>query len=162
MILALLLAAAAPPPASDFASRQGFSVQQIVTDDAARLLRDWAHPEQTTQPPAIDIIAREHVVDSFIVLRGCRPNPFHQCNVTANFTLIGPKGEIYAEHSGAALWVGKAPPAMGGLTLSDSSLGIFIEADDPAGEYVVRADITDHVAGITLRTEKRLKVAEAP
>lgn len=161
MISALLLAAtAAATPASDFASRQGFAVQQIVTDDAARLLRDWAHPDGTTQPPAIDTIAREHVVDSFIVLRGCRPNPIHQCNVTADFTLIGPKGEVFAEHHGAALWVGKAPPSMGALTLSDSSLGIFIEADDPAGEYIVRADVTDHVAGITLRTEKKLKVAK--
>lgn len=161
MIATLLLAAAAAaaPSASDFASKQGFAVQQIVTDDAARLLRDWENPDQATQPPAIDTIAREHVVDSFIVFRGCRPNPIHQCDVTADFTLIGPQGQIYAEHHDADLWVGKAPPALGGLTLSTSSLGIYIEPDDPGGDYIVRADVTDHVAGITLRTEKTLKVA---
>lgn len=160
MIAALILAAATVP-ASDFASRQGFAVQQIVTDDAARLLRDWSHPEEADESPAIEHLARGRAVDAFIVFRGCRPNPVHQCNVTADFTLIGPQGQVYAEHHGAELWVGKAPPAMNALALSESSLAIVIEPDDPAGHYVVRADVTDHVAGITLRTEKMLDVDPA-
>ena len=154
----LLAAAIGTAPLSDFASRDGFAVQQIVTDDASRLLRDWAQPDQATQSPSVDRIAREHVVDSFVVFKGCRPNPDEECNVTADFQLIGPQGQVYARHRDAALWVGKAAPAEGSLTISDSSLGIVIEPEDPAGIYVVRADVTDHVAGITLRTEKRLTV----
>lgn len=162
MIAALILAAAtASAPASDFASRRGFAVQQIVTDDAARLLRGWSHPEEADESPAVDHLARGQAVDAFIVFRGCKPNPVQQCNVTADFTLIGPQGQVYAEHRDAELWVGKAPPAMNALALSESSLAIVIEPDDPAGHYVVRADVTDHVAGITLRTEKTLEVDPA-
>lgn len=164
MIAPLLLAAAAAaatPSPSDFASRDGFSVQQIITDDASRLVRDWARPDQATESPVIDRIGRERVVDSFVVFKGCRPNPVQQCNVTADFMLIGPQGQVYARHRDAALWVGKAPPEMDALALSESSLGIFIEPEDPAGDYIVRADVTDHVAGITLRTEKRLTVDPA-
>ncbi|MDX3886205.1 MAG: hypothetical protein QHC65_17420 [Sphingomonas sp.] len=156
----LLLAGAAVPEISDFARQGDFAVQQIITDDAAALLREWNGPDHAGRPPIIDRIGREKVVDSFIVFTGCTPNPVNQCNVTADFTLIGPQGQVYARHRDTELWVGKAPPAGGALTLSDASLGIFIDPEDPAGDYVVRARVTDHVAGITLRTEKRLTVVE--
>ncbi|WP_380873815.1 hypothetical protein ACFB49_43970 [Sphingomonas sp. DBB INV C78] len=159
MILAAYLLAATAP-VSDFARKQGFAVQQIATNDAAALLRDWAAPGRAAQSPVVDTIAREQVVDSFIVFTGCKGDLARRCNVTADFALIGPQGQIYAEHEGADVWVGKAPPAGGALTLSDASLGIFIDPEDPAGDYVVRADVTDHVAGITLRTEKTLKLVE--
>ncbi|ARS27874.1 hypothetical protein [Sphingomonas sp. KC8] len=160
MILAplLFLAATAPASASDFARQGGFAIQQIATADAAGLLRDWAAPNRAKDSPIVDTIAREQVVDNFIVFTGCRADVVRRCNVTANFTLVGPQGQIYAEHSGADVWVGKPPPAGGALTLSNASLGIFIEPEDPAGDYVVRADVTDHIAGITLHTEKTLTV----
>jgi len=34
------------------------------------------------------------------------------------------------------------------------------EDKDPLGSYTVRAAITDHVAGVTLRTEQQLTAAE--
>ena len=158
MILAPLIILAAATPASDFAKQGDFAIQQIATADAAGLLRDWAAPERAKDSPIVDKIAREQVVDNFIVFNTCRADVIRRCNVTANFTLIGPQGQVYAEHHGAAIWVGKAPPAGGALTLSDASLGIYIEPDDPAGDYVVRADVTDHIAGITLHTQKTLTV----
>lgn len=158
MILAPLIILAAAAPASDFAKQGGFAIQQIATADAAGLLRDWAAPERAKDSPIVDTIAREQVVDNFIVFNGCRADVIRRCNVTADFTLIGPQGQVFAEHHGADIWVGKPPPAGGALTLSDASLGIFIEPEDPAGDYVVRADVTDHIAGITLHTQKTLTV----
>ncbi|SNS10796.1 hypothetical protein SAMN06295912_101380 [Sphingomonas laterariae] len=161
VVLAPTLIAAAAP-VSDFARKEGFAVQQIITADAAQLLRDWQAPDRATQSPTIERIGREQVVDSFIVFTGCKGDAIHRCNVTVDFTLIGPAGQIFAEHSNAVVAVGKAPPGGGALQLSEESLGIFIEPDDPAGDYVVRAVVTDHVAGIILSTERKLTVVEAP
>lgn len=157
-LLALLATVSVP---TDFAKSGTFAVQQIATADAAGLLRDFANPARARSAPLIDEMAREQVVDSFLVFSGCRPDLVRRCNVTADFTLIGPQGQEYARHEGAEVWVGKPAPGMSTLTLSQASLGLYIEPEDPAGTYIVRARVTDHNAGITLTTEKPLRLIEA-
>lgn len=161
MIPAFLLAALASAGApGDFAKAGGFAIQQVATADAAGLVRDFANPGRASAASLIDEIGREQVVDSFIVFSGCRPDLVRRCNVTADFMLIGPQGQEYARHEGADIWVGKPAPGQDTLTLSTSSLGVYIEPEDPAGTYIVRAAVTDHNAGVTLTTEKPLRLIE--
>jgi len=131
------------------------AILQIATTEPERLMSDWEKPGADVRLVAQDKVKRGQPVVTFILFRGCRPDARGACNVTVDFTTTGPAG-TYNETKAAEVWVGRPPPPSRAIQLSAGGLGLSFEAKDGIGPYRVMARITDHVAGITLQTEKTL------
>ncbi|WP_343892990.1 hypothetical protein [Sphingomonas oligophenolica] len=152
---------AAPSPRQ--AESGGFAVIQMASDNQDRFHAEW----ETSTPGANLTTTTETVrnapIFTFLVFTGCKADAAGNCNVTADFHVIGPQdkgSEEYSTAKDAPVWM-KKPPAKNILFLSDASLGLRIEDKDPLGAYIVRAVVTDHVANITLKTEQTLTAVEA-
>lgn len=140
----------------DAAQSKGFAVLQVATTDPDQFMADWEKPGPGVRLVPQDKVGRGRPIVTFILFRGCRPAPAGGCNVTVDFVTTGPSGKIYDETKAAEVWVGKPPPPDRAIQLSVGGLGLAFEEKDPAGAYRVVALVTDHVAGITLKTEKSL------
>ena len=116
---------------------------------------------------------------AFVELRGCKQNAQGVCNVRVNYTIYKPDGSIFATRAveqREILWKKRAPPAprrsdpksrnslkrqgrkTGGGIASDQSKGLArmhfkLGKDDPAGEYKVKAKVTDLNADISFEIE---------
>jgi len=151
------------PPSPSQAESGGFAVIQLASDN-----QDRFHAEWETSTPGADLttpteMVRNAPIFTFLVFTGCKPDAAGNCNVTADFHVIGPKDkgpEEYSTAKDAPVWNRKAP-AKNILFLSDASIGLTIEDKDPLGAYIVRAIVTDHIANITLKTEQTLTAVEA-
>ncbi len=148
---------AAPDPSR--ASKDGFGVSVFVTPDIEGVWKAWGGPT----PPNISVtdqIERGKPVHAMIVFNGCKAAADGNCNVTGIYSITSPDGTAYGEPHGGKIWAG--PPAPGyNLQLSEGSLGLVVEPDEPLGRYMLKASVTDHVAGITLDVEAPVEAVEA-
>ena len=146
------------PAGSDpsVASSQGFAAKQIATLDAEEFNNRWNRPTPGVEVDSASKVRRNQPIFVFLVFTGCKANATGSCDVTADFKMIDPLGRPWGEQKNSPVWVGQAAPQYGVLQLSTSSLGMVVENKDPLGAYRVIADVTDHVAGITLHTEQVL------
>ena len=140
----------------DAAQSGKFATLQIATTEPDQFIVDWQKPGDGVKLVSQDEVKRGRPIVMFIVVRGCRPDPQGACNVTVDFTTTDPSGKTYNDTKGAEVWVGRPPPPDLAIQLSSGGLGIAFEQGDPVGAYRVTARTTDHVAGITLLTEKVL------
>ncbi len=150
---------AAPAGPSSSARQGSFAVEQIATLDAAALIKGWGKPGardalQTTT-------SRNQPLHTFIALSGCKADAAGQCNVVANFLILDPAGKRYSDAEGISLYRG-APPPGGRPALGTATLGLKVKPGEALGPYVARIETIDRNAGITLRTEQVLMVAEVP
>lgn len=173
LILAAALVAA-PAPAQDIwydqdgpaaphpslASRDGFGVMLLLTPDREGFLRAWAGPTPP-QLPTTSGAARNERVFAAIIFRGCRAGTDGNCNVTADFAIRRPDGTPYGETMHGPIW-DRAPAPGSNLLLGMTMAGLEVEPQDPLGDYLIRAIVTDHVAGISLEVEQPLTVGPAP
>ena len=148
-------------PSLDHAAHDNFGVHLISTTDPQRLMHDWAEPALIAGLSTQDEAARNQGIVTFIVFSGCRAGPDGNCNITARIELRDPLGKPYSQPLDAPVWNLPSPPP-GILQLSKAGAGIRIASGEPLGKYRVIAHITDHVANITLTTEKTLAITEAP
>ncbi len=140
----------------DVAQTGDFGVWQVATVHPNEFMTAWNRPGAGVPLVASDKVARNQPVVTFIIFRGCRPDPRGACNVTADFTVVAPDGRVYNETKGADVWIGRPPPTGRNIELSAGALGLRIEDKDLLGAYVIKAAVTDHVAGVTLQTEKTI------
>ena len=131
----------------------------MATTDAQGFLRDWNKPGPHADIHGATTVRRGQPIDTFIAFRGCRADAQGRCNVTASFELRDPNGKPVA-YPPLEVWANRPQPAPGLIYMSRQSLGMTFTADDPLGAYVVRAAVTDHVAGITLHTQQVLTVSK--
>jgi hypothetical protein len=137
-----------------------FAVLQIATTDPGKLMADWLQPTPGVSVTTSTSTPRNKPIVTFIVFKGCSGDASGNCNVTVDYETLEPSGKSYNQTKAAEVWVGH-PPAPGlALQLSVSGYGIVFEDKDPLGPYIVRAAITDHVAGVTLHTEQQLTASE--
>ncbi|HEY0148177.1 MAG TPA: hypothetical protein VGB70_04165 [Allosphingosinicella sp.] len=175
LILSLLLAAPAAaqqprgfawkvgdknaPANSAQAAKDGFGVMMLVTADPEGFWKAW----QGATPPQLQTttrVTRDQPVQAELIFSGCSAAADGNCNVTAELSMTGPSGAPYGETATGKVWSG--PPAPGyNLQLSQSGLGFILEPQDPLGVYVIKAAVTDHVAGRTLHVQQSI-TAVAP
>ena len=152
-----------PPPAwpkAPYAAQAGdFAVLQIITAEPEKLIDDWQAPTEGVAVTAISRAVRHKPVYAFIAFQGCRANDAGECDVTVDYDVRDPAGKPWATHTGE-VWVKRPAPGPGQLQLSRHALGLQMETKDPLGVYLVRASITDHVAGVTLATQQELTVTD--
>lgn len=133
-----------------------FATLQVQTTEPDQFMADWERPTAGVRLVSQDKVKRSRPIVTFVVFRGCKPNAAGACNVTADFTTTAPDGKVYDVSKNVEIWVGLPPPPGRAIQLSRGGLGLAFEPKDPAGEYRIVARTTDHVAGITLQTEKTL------
>ena len=136
-----------------------FAVIQIATIDPDRLVADWQKPSASVALVTTTQAIVDQPIVTFIIFRGCRADATGNCNVTVDFETFGPDGKHYDLTRAVNVWVGHPPTADVSFQLSETGYNISFEARDPLGRYRVDATVTDHVAGIVLRTEEILTVA---
>jgi hypothetical protein len=145
----------------EFATRGDFAAMQIATTDPERLENDWAQPTPVVAVQTQDAATRNQPIMSFIIFRGCRADADGNCHVTARFEIRDPRGKLYSSPREVSAW-DRPAPSHGNLQLSTAGIGLRVEDGEPLGGYSVIAQVTDHVSGITLKTQKTLSISEAP
>ena len=141
---------------SERKSVNGFAGHLIVVEDPKGFIEEWSKPETPTIKPVTDV-KRGKVIGAFVLFAGCKPDSDGVCNSVVDYAVIKPDGSVYAERKGEPLWKEQPPPAQN-IQLSRAILGIRIESKDPAGEYKVRAKVSDLNAGITFELETKFRV----
>ena len=150
----------APGPSAT--ARQGsFAVTQVATIDAQALIRAWPASTPESRPPSQTATTRNQPLHTFIGLTGCKADAAGQCQVVANFLILDPAGKRYSDADGISLYR-SAPPARGQVVLGSASLGLHVKPGEALGNYTVRVETIDKVAGISLRTEQLIAVGEVP
>lgn len=134
----------------------GFAGHLIIVEDPKGFIEEWSKPQTPTIKPITDV-KRGKVVGAFVLFAGCKPDSAGVCNSVVDYTVIKPDGSVYAERKDQPLWEEQAPPAQN-IQLSRAILGIRIESKDPAGEYKVRAKVSDLNAGVTFELETKFRV----
>jgi hypothetical protein len=152
-----------PPPTdwpirANSAAAGGFAAAQFATADAAQFVADWARPTPGVTLHGTTRIGRNHPIDTFITFRGCRADPAGRCDVTATFELRDPSGKIVPIPT-VDIWAHQPQPPPGVIQLSRASMAMTFNGSDALGIYIVRAAITDHVAGVTLHTQQEITVS---
>jgi hypothetical protein len=141
---------------SERKSVNGFAGHLIIVEDPKGFIEEWSKPKTPTIKPVTNV-KRGEVVGAFVLFAGCKPDNDGVCNSEVDYAVIKPDGSVYAERKSQPLWKEQAPPAQN-IQLSRAILGIRIESKDPAGEYKVRAKVSDLNAGITFELETKFRV----
>ena len=81
------------------------------------------------------------------------------CHLSAAYEIQEPSGKIVGRPT-LELWANRPQPKAGVIGLGENTLGMTFKPTDALGTYTVRVAVTDHVAGITLRTRQALLVTE--
>ena len=137
-----------------------FSVMQIATTEPDRLMANWEKPSAGVNVVSASTVHPNQPVVTFIVFTGCQADASGACNVTADFDTFTPSGKLYNETRGAKVWVGHPAPPARAVQLSEGALGLRIENKDALGTYTIRATVTDHVSGATLKTSQAILAQE--
>ena len=160
---ALLLAAAQnyEPGKGQPSQAVEFGGKMLVVDNPEAFWKAWEGPT----PPHINTvstIALSRPVQAMLVFHGCRAGPDGNCRVKVTFSMTGPTGKPYGETLTGYAWRG--PPAPGfNLQASEASMGFELEPEDPLGQYLMQATLTDEIGGKTINlSEKVDAVVDAP
>lgn len=155
--LAAFAASNDPPGASrgEPAAQQSagaFSAALILARDDQELLGRWSGARhESVDADGVRSIAAGGRASAFVVFGGCAPDASGRCDVTMRLRVKRPDGTTAAATPPLEVWQHKAPPAARTLQLSAQYLKIEVEPSDPAGRYVVAADVKDHVSGASLQ-----------
>lgn len=139
---------------SNLGSSGPLSVMQLATADANGLIAAWPKPSPAAQMKGTADI-RAGQITTFLIFKGCTPDPAGLCNVTADFEVVGPRGTAAVERL-VPVRVGQAPVQGDGLLLSATGFGLTLNAGSAVGTYHIRATTTDHIASRVVRTEQAL------
>lgn len=150
-------AAEAWPPAPRGAQAGSLWVMQFSSDRPHEVATEWSKPTAGARLPTADRIKLGQTITTFIVFRGCRPDPASACHVGADLELIDPNGKSVMT-KGLKVWPGLPAPAPELLQLSRQSATIGFDAAQQPGEYLVRIVTKDDVSGVALRTEHSIFV----
>jgi hypothetical protein len=131
----------------------------LVTDDSEGFWRAWDGP---TPPnlPTTDRTVRGRPVNAMIIFFGCMAGADGNCDVTAQFVFLKPDGSPYGEMLSGPVWRGRPAPGAN-LQLSESSVGLIVEPEDPIGVWTIRAMVTDNVRRSTISVEQDVTVEPA-
>jgi hypothetical protein len=137
-------------------TKNGFTAQLWVVDEATfRTLNKRPIPAPT---PAKQVTHGQSVY-VVVLLQGAPAGDDGKTNVTYDVTLLKPDGSEYGHFAKLDGWT-KPPPPAGQLVRAERYTVVHVEADDPDGEYVVEARVTDHVRNTELLLRTRFTVSK--
>jgi hypothetical protein len=119
------------------------------------LVRAFAAPERPAMPVLLETetVVPNQQFGIFLVFSGCREGDDGLCNTTVAYEIVLPDGRVAVRRDDMDVWHQPAP-ARGMPQLSE---GVWVnpaEVLDPYGPHLIRAIVTDHVAGKTVELER--------
>ena len=149
-------------PDTPWAKQAGkFGAQLYLTDNPDQLFADWEKPGQGVKLSETDTAVRGVPIMAVVVFTGCKADAHGHCNLTVQYSTLGPDGKPWGHPMDGELWIGKPPPKKNVLQLSVDNTGIVIEPTDALGTYTVHAEVDDKVAKKTLSLERTIMAVEA-
>lgn len=149
----------AAPPSPSQASKDGFGVFMLVTDDPEAFMKAW-HGPTPPQVSTTERVTRGKPVETRLIFSGCRAAENGNCNVSVELSVTAPDGAPYGETLKGLIWQGPPAPQYN-LQLGQSGLGFILEPQDKLGIYTLQANVTDHVAGTILNVQQAVTAAES-
>ena len=141
---------------SDTADRKsvnGFGGHLLIVENPQAFVEEWQKPETPKINPVSEV-KRGVIIGAFVLFAACKPDPQGLCNSEVDYTVYRPDGTVYGERKEQPLW--KEPPPPGtNIQLSRAILAIRLEKNDPAGEYKVKAKVSDLNAQISFELETK-------
>jgi hypothetical protein len=134
----------------------GFGGYLFIVENPMAFIEEWKKPETPKLTPATTV-KRGVLVGAFVFFAGCKPDAQGVCNAEVDYAVYKPDGSLYAERKAQPLWKEKAPPGTN-IQLSNAILGIRGEENDPLGEYVVKAKVSDLNAKISFELETKFRL----
>jgi len=144
------------PDTPDRKSVGEFGGNLLVVEDPRAFVEEWQKPETPKINPAKEA-KRGDRLGAFVLFAGCKPDAQGNCNSEVDYAVYKPDGSLYAERKAQPLWKEKAPPPPI-IQLSSAILVIRLEKDDPLGDYVVRAKVSDLNAQISFELETKFRL----
>jgi len=133
-----------------------FGGQLLVVRNPKAFIDDWQKPEMPQINP-VSIVQRGELLGAFVLFAGCKADTQGACNSEVAYFLYRPDGSLYAEMKDQPLWKEKAPPSAN-TQLGRAILGIRMEKDDPAGDYIIKAKVSDLNAAISFELETKIRL----
>jgi len=134
-------------PDSDHMKSVGDLIAQLViTDNEARVLKNWGTPSESVYFPTTNKIERNKIITAFVVFGGCAVDVKGNCDLRMQITLYQPDGTIYSKLPVMEVWSGKPVPPNRSLGLSVEYMRVIIEPDEPLGKYRIDTQIMDKVS----------------
>jgi hypothetical protein len=133
-----------------------FGAHLLVVKDPKAFIEDWQKPETPHINP-VTATQRGELLGGIILFAGCKSDEKGACNAEVDYSVYRPDGSLYAEQKAQSLWKETAPgPQI--IQLGEAILAIRFEKDDPAGEYKIKAKVSDLNANITFDLETKIRL----
>lgn len=139
--------------APDRKSVNGFGGHLIVVENPREFVEEWVKPE-TPQIKTATSVKRDVLFGALVLFAGCKPDSQGMCNSEVDYMIYKPDGSLYAERKSQPLWKEQAPPVHN-IQLSSAILGFRMEKNDRAGEYKVKAKVSDLNAEVSFQPETK-------
>ena len=132
----------------------GFSGYLTVDDEPREHVRRWLDPVEIATLRSMPTMKRGKTMGAFVELMVCQQNARRVCHVRVNYTIYKPDGSIFATR---AIWqkeiLWKKQTRRRSYSLGLARMHFRLGRDDPAGEYKVKAKVSDLNAGISFEIE---------
>lgn len=137
-----------PVPDNEYRqSDAGFGAQLVFTRDIETFRKQWNASAQPPTMPVIDGVSRGSTGASglvgVLILYGCKADSSGNCDVFAEFSLVGPNGQRIPA-GGGGLW--NIAPVAGQQMMGDAALTLDFQPEDLPGRYRVEANVVDRVS----------------
>jgi hypothetical protein len=132
----------------------GFIGYLTVDDEPRERVRRWLDPVEIVTLRAMPTMKRGKTMGAFVELMVCKQNARRVCNVRVDYTIYKPDGSMFATRAvrqREILWKKQTPRRSYPLGLA--RMHFRLRRDDPAGEYKVKAKVSDLNAGISFEVE---------
>jgi hypothetical protein len=127
----------------------------ILVEDKKLFMDLWNRPVENVQLNTIDSIERGKLFYAYLIIEGCKRDPFGKCTLSLGFMSLFPNGET--DGIGTTSFVLKnANPPIGQFVSPSSTFGV--KADGLVGEYTMVARVYDSNADIAFELRKCFQV----
>ncbi len=135
-------------------SEGNFGAMLLLSNEPDEFLDNWVQRTPGVRISTTRTARRGSPLAPFILFVGCMEDDQGGCHASFDIDVSKPDGTSLFRTPDLELWQRKPAPAEGTLGLSVGYAEIAVGDDDPLGRYLVRAEVRDEVAGITLTLEQ--------
>jgi hypothetical protein len=109
----------------------------------------------------VETTKRNKPLTAVVLFTGCKVGSGN-CNIRVDFIVLKPDGSNYGSQKDVAAWVNRPGAPKGLIQVSEASLRVVFEPNDPSEKYIVKAIVRDLNAKAVLELEQAFTVDESP
>src|SRR6185369_7674911 len=133
-----------------------FGGQLLVVRDPRKFIEDWQKPE-TPKIDDVNTVQRGELYGAIVLFAGCKARTQGRCNSEIDYAFYRPDGSLYEAQKAQPLWKDEPLPSPN-IQLGRAILVIRFEKADPAGEYKIKAKVSDFNAGVSFELETSIRL----